>query len=276
MLALGALALAFCIGWTRASFAACPPPTIDGNIEDLKTYASCVEAAAEGCGLVRTDPEKDVCKFDQLIRPCPVPEACTGGAGQYFVNGFDMTGAVIAYSRITHDLFLGFRVKGIIGDSDGDGTAGEAPPGCPNPGENIRDDAGIGASSESYLWFIDTNCDGTPDITVSASGNVSPGVPNVHVLDSNGNPIPGASGTGRYVGSDIEVKITGITLPAIFSFSGFTGSVNDGLGEDALAPVRCPPPRSRSPSTRRRGARSSARATRLTSSSPSGTPGPAT
>src|SRR5206468_4919860 len=180
--------------WASAVLAgACTDPTVDGNIDDLRTYTQCIETSHLGCGLDRLDPEKDVCKFDALIRPCPVPVTCTGGGGEYFVNGFDATEALLGYNRITHDLFLGFRVKGIIGDSDGDGTAGEAPPGCPNPGENIRDDAGIGASSESYLWFIDTNCDGTPNITVSASGNVSPGVPNVHVVDSNGNPIPGAS-----------------------------------------------------------------------------------
>src|SRR5439155_12699530 len=89
-------------------------------------------------------------------------------------------------------------------------------------------------------WFIDTNCDDLPDIVVSASG--SPGSPSIQVTDGSGNPISGTTGTGKYAGSDLEAQVTGLTLPAIFRLSGFIGSRVDGLGEDALAPITCPPP----------------------------------
>src|SRR5437867_41021 len=122
-LALGALALVT-LGWASASLAGavCPPPAVDGNIDDLRTYAQCIETNHQGCGLDQLDPEKDICKFDPLIHPCALTVPCTGGSGEYFVNGYDMTEAVLAYDRVTRVLYLGFRVKGVIGDSNGDGT----------------------------------------------------------------------------------------------------------------------------------------------------------
>src|SRR5439155_10627271 len=53
---VGALAFLCCFGWTARSLAGtCTPPVIDGNIDDLKTYAACIGANRQGCGLQGTD-----------------------------------------------------------------------------------------------------------------------------------------------------------------------------------------------------------------------------
>ncbi|TMB93558.1 MAG: DUF11 domain-containing protein [Chloroflexi bacterium] len=243
--ALGVLAVVY--SWTTTAFAGvCTPPDITNNppnIANLKAYAACIQAAGQGCGLDQTDPVMDVCKFDPLIHPCADTVRCTGGGGAYFINGFDLTEGVLAYDRISHTLYLGYSVNGKIGDSNGDGSpdqTGPCPP-PPAPPANIIDPSGIGGGgSESYQWFIDTNCDGVPDVIVSAFG--SPNSTTVQVTDGGGiNLIPGATGTGKYAGSQLQVQVNNLTLPAVFEFSGFVGSRVDGLGEDALTPIRCVP-----------------------------------
>ena len=207
---------------TPAAFAA--PPVIDGNIGDLLTYAG----AEADCGLTVADAAQDVCKTDALIIPCTAQIACPiGGGGTNFTNGFDFTTAVAAYDAGNDDLYLGYRVVGVIGDSNGDGDAGNI---CAVPGANVSDGAGI-ATSEQYLWEIDTNCDGTADITVEVRGGavtVFGAVPSGTDFDFNG--------------ADLEVVLRDITLPAIWRLSTFIGSTTDGLSEDTAAPAECPPP----------------------------------
>src|SRR4029079_1289579 len=139
-----------------------------------------------------------------------------------------------AYESATKTLYLGYRVAGVIGDTDGNNdpnTAGGA--GCV-AGANITDSPGI-ALSESYVWWIDTNCDGAPDIQISVSGLLSN--LNVRIANGAGETINGASAIAIASGSDIKLKITGISdpntgqagLPAVFRFSGFVGATNDGL-----------------------------------------------
>jgi uncharacterized repeat protein (TIGR01451 family) len=163
-----------------------------------------------------------------------------------FVNGFDLTRAALAYDAASKTLYLGYRVAGLIGDTDGNGNPNTA--GGPNcSGANVGDASGIGLN-ESYVWYIDTNCDGNPDIQVSVVGALPN--PTVRIVDAFGNPLPGATGTAIVSGSDIKIQITGISdpntaqagLPAGFTFGGFVGATNDGLSEDGFAPISCSPP----------------------------------
>ena len=208
-LALAATALACCsVAWAapRVQAQPCSPPaTIDGHIDPLIQYAQCLTGQA-GCGLDVPTPTGDVCKTNSLIKPCDAEVACANGGGTYFLNGFDMTRAVLAYDRPGHTLYLGFRVAGQIGDSDGDGSDGPGTPGvngC-SPNKNILDPVGINSQFELYRWFLDTNCDGLPDIIITPDGTAAN--LNVKITDGGGNPIPGAVGTGTYVGSDLEVN----------------------------------------------------------------------
>jgi len=213
------------------------------DITDLINYASCVR----GCGLNTGSDvvERDVCKTRADIVPCTTQEPCpVGGTGTYFVNGFDLTHSALAYESATNTLFVGDRVAGVIGDSDGDGTPG---PGALCPGATVTDGPGI-ALNESYIWYIDTNCDGIADIQISVTCALPN--PTVSIVDAFGSPIVGASGTAIASGHDLKLQITGISdpvtgkpgLPAVFTFSGFTGSTSDGLGEDAFSPLTCAGP----------------------------------
>jgi uncharacterized repeat protein (TIGR01451 family) len=216
------------LGWAeRASAQACTPPTIDGNIGDLISYAACVT----GCGIDHSFPAQDVCFTSVSIIPCATTIPCPAGGGKYFQNGFDLTRTVLAYDSVNHVLYLGYRVAGVIGDGDGDGTAG-AGVGCPS----IPDPAGIGAG-ENYEWFIDTNCDGTAELDVTASGPVG-GV----VVKVNGSTVPGATGAYAATGSDLEIMIPDVNLPPIFQVFGTIGSSFDGLGEDTWQPLSCANP----------------------------------
>ncbi|MGH7723924.1 MAG: FlgD immunoglobulin-like domain containing protein [Candidatus Eiseniibacteriota bacterium] len=218
------------------------PPIVDGNIGDLIDYAaatgqSCLDTESLTPD-VRPRPG-DLCKTNALLIPCTAPQvACLVGGGTYFQNGFDLTRVVVAYDRANQTLYVGIRVAGIVGDSDGDGTP-NAGIGCTpplNPGEQrIQDPAAVGFQ-ESYAWGLDIDCNGKSDILIRT--NLDGG--NNLVLDVLG----AASGpkTVAFNGADIEGRIENLALPFVFGMSAFSGSTTDGLSEDATPSVRCGPP----------------------------------
>ena len=212
----------------------CPTPVVDGNLDDLIAYIACVD----GCGLDQVQPAGDVCSYH--FTPCTTPTTCpAGGNGFYFVNGFDLVRAMLARDRSTQTLFLGLRVAGVIGDTDGDGNPnGARGPGCQS-GDNIQDQPGIG-SFETYEMYIDTNCDGNADIVVNVSG--SQASPDVSVVDAFGDSFPGVKATAAYAGSDLEIRIDGLDLPQMFTFSGVVRCNSDGLTDDGFEPLTCPAP----------------------------------
>jgi len=228
---------------------AATPPTIDGNIDDLLQFATDVVASPRGClgtAVNVADLAGDICSDGSRI-PCNGFQPTGTSCAQYFPNGFDLTRAVAAYEKATGDLFLGFRVAGSIGDSDGDLNHGAVGP-C-SPATTITDVAGISAAiGESYKWFIDTNCDNTPEFVITASGGVPVGDVTVSIHDFLTDlAVPGAAGTGKYVegtpgGHDLEVRVTGLTLPAIWELSTEVDSDPDRLGEDGSDPATTPPP----------------------------------
>jgi hypothetical protein len=161
-----------------------------------------------------------------------------GGSGTYFTNGFDIVRVLAAYDRSARTLYLGMRVAGVVGDSDGDGTPNSSAICTPplNPGEGrIQDPAGIGVN-EGYTWALDVNCDGKPDIYVRVEYGSNNYVTATVTGATTGAPV------GAYYGSDLELGIPEIDLPLIFSVSGFSGSNYDGLSEDATNQVRCGQP----------------------------------
>ena len=216
--------LALAPGSGVAPAAAAAPPTLDGNIDDVIAF---LQDGAD-CGLEADDPAQDVCKTDAGLIPCAPEVACPlGGGATIFTNGYDFTRYVVAYQAAGGNLWLGFRVTGQIGDSNGDGDPGNV---CAIPGANIADPGQI-ALSEQYLWEIDTNCDGTPDILIEVRGD------QVNVI-----------GTGftskdfMFNGTDLEVHVSGVTLPVVWRVRPFVGSTTDGLSEDTATPRQCPPP----------------------------------
>jgi len=103
-------------------------PVIDGNITDLINYAA---GTGQGCLDTQNNPNPDlipkagdVCKTNALLIPCNATQvACSGGGtGTYFINGYDLTRALVAYDRANKKLYLGMRTAGAIGDANGDGT----------------------------------------------------------------------------------------------------------------------------------------------------------
>ncbi|MGH7725460.1 MAG: FlgD immunoglobulin-like domain containing protein [Candidatus Eiseniibacteriota bacterium] len=217
------------------------PPAIDGNITDLIAYGAAINQDCLDTANLPVDQQPvagDVCKTNALLIPCNAAQvACTGG-GTYFENGYDLTRAVAAYDRANQTLYLGIRVAGIIGDSDGNATP-DAGIGCApplNPGEQrIQDPAGIGFN-EGYNWGLDSDCDGLDDIFVTITGG-SGGVATVSVIGA-----PAGATLGAFANDDLEVRIQGIDLPFQFGMTSFVGSTTDGLSEDASNRVRCGPP----------------------------------
>src|SRR5262245_5860870 len=204
----------------------CQPPTVDGNLNDLEHFANCVQPG-DGCGVVITDDEKDICGANTLI-PCNSSEACPSGGGLiYFANGADIILAIFAYDLASDTFFAGIRVAAgrAIGDADGGGTANDD---CGPPG-NITDQAGIG-TGEPYLIYIDTTGDGTPEFRVEVSGNA---------LKLNGVPVPVGNGSYATSGPNLELAVKGLGLPHVVSFKALTGFVFDGLSEDQTEWVTC-------------------------------------
>ena len=197
-------------------------------------FANCPDLV--GCGLVQPDDPQDVCADDSfdpcqngLIVPCPAlaSPAKKLGAQIYYPNGADVTLAVSAYDALADVLYLGMRTVFAIGDADGDNDPGVNPANC--DGTNITEQPGIG-SQEAYNFFIDTNCDGVPDITVEVANN------DVTVSQ------PAGATSLSFNGTDLEVSIAGLGLPTVHCFQGFAGFTFDGLAEDQSASLCCPQP----------------------------------
>ena len=68
----------------------------------------------------------------------------------YYLNGFDQLTGVAAYDAINKMLYLGIRVRGIIGDTDGDGTPdnGTAGVGGCSSQKTVVDGAGVDRSEQ--------------------------------------------------------------------------------------------------------------------------------
>jgi hypothetical protein len=189
------------------------PPVIDGNLDDMIAYAN---AITRGCGLTTNDPAMDIQIFDPQIIPC-VPVV-----NNYFANGFDMVLVVVAYDVVNDQTYLGIRTAGVIGDTDGNGD-----PNTTCATSTIPDEPGIGGS-ENYAWWFDLDLDNSADLTVSVSNNVV-----------NVSPPAGAM-SFAYNGTDLEVQVSGLGLPAAWRTRSFANSTFDGLAEDATAGFTAP------------------------------------
>src|SRR5688572_14285926 len=174
-------------------------PVIDGNGDDLISYAAGI--GGEGCAVDRADPRDDIAIADPKIDPCATLEDTDGNAvTDYYVNGKDLRRYVSVYDRVGNDLYILFRVEGVIGDVDGNGNPDNNL--CVPPA-NFNDQVGIG-SEDTYEARYDLNCDGESDITVR--------------VQANEVTVTGASFGGSsyaFVGSDLEVAITDLELPVV-------------------------------------------------------------
>lgn len=205
-----------------SSVAAAPPPTIDGDIDDVLAFL----AEGSACGLSINDPLQDVFKTDALLVPCAPEVGCCGGLGTYFTNGLDLTLGVAAYDAGTQTLYLGMRTAGNIGDSNGDLDPGNV---CALPGANVTDVASI-SNQEQYLWEFDTNgCDQLSDILIMVRGD--------QVIVFGASP---SATNYAFNGTELEASVSGINLPALWGMRLFAGSTTDGLNEDVTA-FECPP-----------------------------------
>ena len=110
------------------------PPIVDGNIDDLLDFAATNEL---GCGLIggmdhpnahpnSTAMVDDVCsdRIEVLI-PCSPIQVVP--CGNHFRNGYDLVEWGVAKDGPTGILYLGLRVDGIIGDTNGDDDPGIDP-----------------------------------------------------------------------------------------------------------------------------------------------------
>src|SRR5262249_25426416 len=157
--------------------------------EDMIAYVEDLQQNGGGCGLEIEDPDSDVVLTQPFV-PCSPIVPVNGG--QYFTNGYDQDLGLIAFDG--QNLYLGVRTVGIARDPDGNGNPDT------NCNTNIIDNPGIG-QFESYKWFIDTNCDGGPDILV--------------VLNNNKVTVTGTTFTGAtyaYSGHGVEVLVQGVSL----------------------------------------------------------------
>ncbi|MHC4092552.1 MAG: hypothetical protein ACYSVY_20150, partial [Planctomycetota bacterium] len=231
MVSLGtAVALLLAGMVTIAPVQAQTPPSIDGDITDLIAFANQLGSEGNGCGLVANDVALDPCLTETLV-PCPPFETCILQLNTY-QNGFDQLIAVVAHDTRDGNTYLGFRVRGVIGDSDGDGDDGIDPTAECQEGRNVVDIPGI-AQTETYSWNIDTNCDGQPDFIITVSDDQ---------VTVNGTPNGAAVWAVNNAGQDLEVQLPGLTLPDIWAMTSFVGSTTDGLSEDIAGPEQCPPP----------------------------------
>ncbi|MEO6461842.1 MAG: DUF11 domain-containing protein, partial [Candidatus Eisenbacteria bacterium] len=223
-----ALALALCTGADPAQAAraigfAGNAPIIDGNGDDLINFASGI--GSDGCAVDRADPRDDIAIADPKIDPCGTLEDTDGnGVPDYYVNGKDLRRYVTVYDSQNSDLYILFRVEGVIGDVDGNGNPDNN---ICSPPANFIDQVGIG-SEDTYEARYDLNCDGESDITVRVQNN------EVTVTGATFG-----SKTYAYNGGDLEVKITDIDLPVVFQTFAFSGAIRDGLGEDITPTIQC-------------------------------------
>jgi uncharacterized repeat protein (TIGR01451 family) len=229
--ALVALAAAFAPAGALAQGGVCTPPAIDGSLQDMIDFALCVQ---NGCGHVITDDPQDVCVTDGLVNACTPLVACAGGGVGYFVNGADATQLVAAFDASTGITYVGVRTVGQIGDADGDGNDFI---GGTCDGTNILDQDGIGAN-ENYTWAFDFDCDGS-------FGEVSNNEPIISDAVDVQNVVEGATSfdyVGPSGGTDLEVSVAGLNLPAIWRVRLFIGFTFDGVSEDLSISPLCPEP----------------------------------
>src|SRR5262249_57163472 len=120
---------------------------------------------------------------------------------------------------------VGMRGGGVIGDVDGDGTPNQGA--C--PGATVLDETGIG-NNEAYVFEIHAGCSLASTITVTVNGP-SPGTA---TADFGGGPVAIPASDWKFVGHDLEVKLTNVDLPPTWFAYFTTGAVRDGLEEDAV------------------------------------------
>ena len=169
-------ALALCTGAVALASAApaFAAPAIDGNLEDMITYANDLNTSGAGCGLYITDkpdglgnPTPETIYNDLKFIPCPQPQPTLGS---HWVNGVEIFRHVLAYTPGSNKLYLGLRAEGFIGDGDGNGNPDNSGGGSCNPNDNIEDTFGI-SGNELYAWSFDLNCDGTTDGSIKVQDN---------------------------------------------------------------------------------------------------------
>jgi hypothetical protein len=201
---------------SRLAFAG-PAVVIDGQLQDMIDRAGSIDPAA-GCGLVETDLAKDILLFDPDVVPCvPVID-------NYYPNAYDQILDVLLYDRSAQTLYLGLRVSGAIGDLDGNGNPNS---GCAEA--TLQEELGIGVN-DRYRWTLNLDCAGDAEVEIELSNNT------VTVTGA-----PYSSATYAYLGSDVEIAITGLVLPAGFDARVFSGNQFDGMGED-FHPLSCAGP----------------------------------
>ena len=227
-------ALALCtgavaLGSAASAFAA---PAIDGNIDDMITYANGLQSGGTGTGIVVTDkpdangdPTPETIYNDLKFIPCVQPQPALG---THWVNGVEIFRHVLAYTPGDTKLYLGLRSEGFIGDGDGNGNPDNSGGGTCNPNDNIEDTNGI-SGNELYAWSFDLDCDGVTDGTIRIQDNVIVG----------SGTMAGATGTfafragGGATGKDLELAVTlPQALPPAFRFVRVEANAFDGLSED--------------------------------------------
>jgi uncharacterized repeat protein (TIGR01451 family) len=214
------LALAMCCG---VGLAQAQTPVIDGNGDDLINFAAGI--GANGCAVDRADPRDDIAVADPKVDPCATLEDTdANGVPDYYVNGKDLRRYVSVYDSQNDDLYILFRVEGVIGDVDGNGNPDNNL--CVPPA-NFNDQAGIG-SEDTYEARYDIDCDGNSDITIRVQNNE---------VTVTGATV--GSTSFAYVGGDLEVAVMDIGLPVVFQTFAFSGAIRDGLGEDITPTTTC-------------------------------------
>lgn len=189
-------------------------PIVDGNITDLIVFAN-NELGTGGCGFVSDDPSKDVQTLDPTLIPCPPVVA------NYFQNGFDLVLTAAYYDPASQTLYCGIRTAGKIGDTDGNDNPNTFGGGGCNPLDNIQDGLGIGLG-EIYEWNFDLSGDLVPDANIKVTQNA---------LTSTGMP---GSPTAFFAfsGTDLELSLGPVAMPASFAVQSSAGSNVDGLLAD--------------------------------------------
>ena len=228
------LAVLACTG--AAAFLGMAPahaaPVIDGNMDDMISFAQSLQSSGTGCGLyitdkpnVNGDPTPETIYNDLKFIPCPQPQPALG---QHWVNGIEIFRHVLAYEPGSLTLYLGLRSEGFIGDADGNGNPDNAGGGSCNPNDNIKDTTGI-SGNELYSWSFDLDCDANTDGTIKIENNAVVGT----------GTLAGVTGTiafrqgGSATGHDLEIAVNlAAPLPPAFNFLRVESNAFDGLSED--------------------------------------------
>ena len=224
LLMIACIAAACCLA--PKAHAGVAGPTIDGNLNDLISYANSLE---NGCGLSFVDNAgvPETIYNDLKFIPCPLPQPALG---THWVNGTEILSHYLAYTHGTTTLYLGLRSEGFIGDSDGNNNPDNAGGGACNPDDNIEDTLGI-SGNELYSWSFDLDCNGIVDGTIRIQDNTLTGA----------GSLAGATGTFSFrenagtgaSGRDLEVQVNlAAPLPAAFDFIRVEANAFDGLSED--------------------------------------------